>query len=425
MAGRIGQIRDVIASLWNVANEPLDQHYVRDLERRRLAPLTHPELDTPRWLAMARGGLAGAFEGAGNVIDQVTSPIGLVTTLSGMTKGALPAGPTAAAISRGERALTAANVAGAAARATQPDATAGDWVNVALGALPVVVSGAFEAPGEAVKAVKRQTLLPAFQERTTGGTNRFVNPVGRQLATENTARQFKAQLPMPETFREVDLLKAKYPRVMAHARAASSSMFPKRVPQGYSLGGHTAPFEGEVRGTTRSTIEINDPLGLKSEGKGTIGHELLHTAQYWGNKSMQRLYNLAEQITGYRNNPFEIVARRRGDATAAGLTNVRPETLRQAGIEPPMMWDPVRQKEVPYTVRRGLADLVADVGFEYNPYGQMRKLPDTKFMAAWDLYEELLKREMMGKNPDMEQMRPLLGPDAHFTPREAGVRRSK
>jgi hypothetical protein len=122
----------------------------------------------------------------------------------------------------------------------------------------------------------------------------------------------------PKVGEAAEWLAAKWPRVAAHMRinpkliSTSSAENPEMV-----LARTNTP---PARVTEPITIDYT-ALGLKDnigDVRNTMAHEATHVAQSLGNSRTSTLYRMANDLTGYHNNPFEQTARARGEVAQDG-----------------------------------------------------------------------------------------------------------
>ncbi len=123
------------------------------------------------------------------------------------------------------------------------------------------------------------------------------------------------------TKQAVDFATKKYPRLTAHLLDVSeaSPIEDVQVPGFETLALHSGlkPTHGW---TSRIQIDPNAIQKLKSDQPfeeavaESFGHELTHAGQYlWNMDKMGKRYKAANELLGYKNNPFEVGARRGGE----------------------------------------------------------------------------------------------------------------
>lgn len=164
----------------------------------------------------------------------------------------------------------------------------------------------------------------------------YKNKAAREAATE----AFKAsanQLQFPIRIADAaDWFASKYPRVAAHMRinpevlSGQSSHTPSG---GFAANIQTPPGKVTEPMTVNFSRRGLDALDLDPDAAfDMMAHEGTHAAQALGNSSFNQLYNAAHNLTGYQDNPFEIMAQMRGMTAGEGGTKV-PRMIMQ-GTEP-------------------------------------------------------------------------------------------
>jgi hypothetical protein len=129
----------------------------------------------------------------------------------------------------------------------------------------------------------------------------------RQAATE-AFRQSAGRVGLPNLELAANTFADKYPRVAAHIQ-----IHPELAPGvvaavGIPRWGVRKPLNMQV-GAQGLEIFDDSPQGAMN----AMFHEGTHTAQALGNSKAANLYESASQAVGYKNNPYEINARRAGE----------------------------------------------------------------------------------------------------------------
>jgi hypothetical protein len=123
-----------------------------------------------------------------------------------------------------------------------------------------------------------------------------------------------------------DWLAERYPRIAAHMRvdpelAPAASNFHASVATPYGRVTEPLSMSFSPKGSTLAEAS-------EARARELFGHEATHVAQSLGNHESGALYNAAEKSVGYFDNPFEVTARLRGDASEEGLASV-PDAWRR------------------------------------------------------------------------------------------------
>lgn len=134
----------------------------------------------------------------------------------------------------------------------------------------------------------------------------FSNPALRRIATDRFISEGKKL--GYNIGGAAERFAGRYPRVAAHM-----TIDPNYV--GNAGGADLAvlyPQEGKVTKPLRMGYTQMGAAASNSDPQTAINHmfhEGMHAAQNLGNSDMNKLYQLASQMEGYRNNPFEVMAR--------------------------------------------------------------------------------------------------------------------
>lgn len=194
----------------------------------------------------------------------------------------------------------------------------------------------------------------------------FKDKIARKLATDNFVEKMKGYN-SPNLEAAGNLFAERYPRIAAHINPSSRiDNNPTR-----SAAIHT-PNTGAPN--YRMIMEISE-RGLKGadlypqDARQLIFHEGTHAAQALGNSDFGRLYNQANKLVGYKQNPFEVSARE------AGVRNMYPEQM-------------ARKFEMP-TAIESLKNLIKDPKVVRN---------DDQIDAAMDINHTFHLRENPGTN---------------------------
>lgn len=145
----------------------------------------------------------------------------------------------------------------------------------------------------------------------------FANKGLREAAT-NLFRTNSAKLPgsLPQA---AEAFADQYPRIAAH-----TNITPEVDPYAGKFGMVMRPPPG---GKVTKPVDVgfgeSVPMMPDDVTKNMVFHEGTHVAQALGNKDMNKLYDLVNDITGYRKNPFEVSARYSGKkaATEPGIAS--------------------------------------------------------------------------------------------------------
>lgn len=126
----------------------------------------------------------------------------------------------------------------------------------------------------------------------------------------------------PETVSAFQLLQQKYPRLFAHLSRVEP--IPQEV---IEKKGRKAPWGSQVtdpyvRGMSEIMINPHQPAGQQLN---TAAHELTHAAQSLRDKHFNHKYAVSNLVTGYKDNPYEISARRNGQKFADFVENYKPK----------------------------------------------------------------------------------------------------
>lgn len=141
----------------------------------------------------------------------------------------------------------------------------------------------------------------------------FKNPVVRKRATNFFVEQ-AARL-MPQLREPAERFAKKYPRVAAHIDVddffrdldADAQIYAP-TPRQPLPGGAPGEWHGS-RGRLAVDVDYADRVSKNQVPLNDVEHMLIHegthAAQGLGNKNFQELYEAADRLTGYKNNPFE------------------------------------------------------------------------------------------------------------------------
>lgn len=186
----------------------------------------------------------------------------------------------------------------------------------------------------------------------------YKDRAARELATQEFLNTAKSHVqPIQDA---ANWLAQRYPRVAAHMRINPEITNAKNL-----AAVNMPPPSG-----------MSEPLVLSYSEKGiarpasniraTMAHEATHVAQALGNKDMQVMYNLANNLVGYQANPFERMAEARARSAAVGSDRMLSQFRPKVGVynDPSML---NRIGETNGTVPR-LLDTISKVGSEYGPY---------------------------------------------------------
>lgn len=152
-----------------------------------------------------------------------------------------------------------------------------------------------------------------------------------------SARRFVTEVPGRATrniSEAAEWLATKYPRVAAHTRITEGFIDPARNPNAINFGAqiHTPPYIVNYP----MKIEFSKLGGILSDNpdkaREMLAHEATHAAQALGNKYNAVLYKDASNLRGYMENPFEQMARARGEVAEAGMYG--PAVFRQKVLNP-------------------------------------------------------------------------------------------
>jgi len=200
----------------------------------------------------------------------------------------------------------------------------------------------------------------------------------RELATTKFLEE--ASKLDPKVGQAAEYMANKYPRVAAHTQISS---IPKVDPNNAAITHITGAPGDYLAGIIPQRIPVEfSNIGLAQKParvRNTLAHEMTHVAQALGDKDINSKYKLAEKITGYRDNPYEITAKR------AGL-NAEEDAPRFIPMRDPPEW---RNTEV-YTAPRGLARIAEQAQSNPGYFG-------TKKTKADELYQKILAGEMLQK----------------------------
>jgi hypothetical protein len=172
--------------------------------------------------------------------------------------------------------------------------------------------------------------MPAVTMFPVTGT-KLANEAARKAG--NTAYE-AAIKNMPRNLRRgFEAFAQRYPRVAAHMEPGfgKSTSGNKRVEAFTSVPGTkvTEPVPVGITRYGRFMTSRFMPGGAK-RAKNLIGHEGTHVAQALGNQDLGTLYDAAETLYGYKNNPFEVTARRAGLRTEDPLSTALEGTYDNA-----------------------------------------------------------------------------------------------
>lgn len=207
-----------------------------------------------------------------------------------------------------------------------------DWINNAI--LPtdmgmdvsgIPAGGAIE-PAVQAGATMLSPLISIYKNKAAreAATEEFRASV-QQFLKQNT--DIISDVAKARWHNAAEALAERYPRIAAHLRqnpvyenftqdnmnaAASLGMPPGKV---YS------PMQLNVHPAGMANIE-NDFTAARE----LLFHEATHAAQSLGNKNASELYELANQITPYKYNPYETSARLSGNRAALDTPRLSPKT---------------------------------------------------------------------------------------------------
>lgn len=196
------------------------------------------------------------------------------------------------------------------------------WKTVAKGALDAVTAPFVDDPmAEGADQMswgsKIGSLLTALPS-VAPLVSIYKNKAAREVATEAFRRTAYRQ-PWQQAAHgtsntnlaiAVNTFADKYPRVAAHMNISPQAPMQHRALASIELpeATMTRPLDMQIGMKGRKLFENDLDAAVN-----TMFHEGTHVAQALGNKDTTPLYSYAEDVVGYRNNPFEVNARRAGD----------------------------------------------------------------------------------------------------------------